>query len=413
MATTVTLLKKFISENKISCYLSFYPPILDPNTGKQTRRDFLHLYLISDIETRTENYIDKNGKQQKRILPVLNKNNQPKLRKLSDSDKQYNAETWDTAKMIRNKKQLEIDTQSKFPNLVKESLKSSQTSNEDFVEYFKVLADKKRTENNWTIVYNYLYEFTEGKLSFNELDEKFCENFKDYILNIKAYNSDEVISQNSACTYYVKFKCAVKQAYKDKKISTNIGASISPIKLLETQRNFLTLAELNRLVKTSCYDPVLKKAALVSCLTGLRKSDLLKLTWGEIEIIDKKPVIRFRQQKTKGVETLWISDQAYQLLGKRGKPEDKVFPGLKITSYNMKYFFRWLGEAKIDKPICFHSMRHTFATLQLANGTDIYTLSKLLGHKNVKTTAIYGKVIDKSRQDAANRIKLNFKISDL
>lgn len=53
--------------------------------------------------------------------------------------------------------------------------------------------------------------------------------------------------------------------------------------------------------------------------------------------------------------------------------------------------------------------RHTFATMQLSNGTDIYTVSKMLGNSNVKTTQIYAKVIDEKKEKAANAINLNLK----
>lgn len=51
--------------------------------------------------------------------------------------------------------------------------------------------------------------------------------------------------------------------------------------------------------------------------------------------------------------------------------------------------------------------RHTFATLQLSNGTDIYTVSKMLGHTNVRTTQIYTKVVDEKKENAADAIQLN------
>ena len=54
-----------------------------------------------------------------------------------------------------------------------------------------------------------------------------------------------------------------------------------------------------------------------------------------------------------------------------------------------------------------HHIRHTYATLQLAHGTDIYTVSKMLGHTNVKTTQIYAKVIDEKKEKAANAIQID------
>lgn len=61
----------------------------------------------------------------------------------------------------------------------------------------------------------------------------------------------------------------------------------------------------------------------------------------------------------------------------------------------------------LAQPITFHCFRHTYATLQLANGTDIYTVSKMLGHTNVKTTQIYAKVIDKKKDEATEAFKLD------
>lgn len=102
-----------------------------------------------------------------------------------------------------------------------------------------------------------------------------------------------------------------------------------------------------------------------------------------------------------------ISEQAYNLLGERGKPADKVFEGLKYSAYENKYLYQWIADAGITKKITFHSFRHTFACLQLANGTDIYTVSKMLGHRELKTTQIYAKVIDQTKRTAADKIKLD------
>lgn len=61
--------------------------------------------------------------------------------------------------------------------------------------------------------------------------------------------------------------------------------------------------------------------------------------------------------------------------------------------------------------VLFHTSRHTYATLQLANGTDIYTVSKMLGHTNVRTTQLYTKVVDKKKENAANAIKIDLDLT--
>jgi integrase len=134
--------------------------------------------------------------------------------------------------------------------------------------------------------------------------------------------------------------------------------------------------------------------------------DVTNLKWGQLQHTDSIGYfIRFTQRKTKGLETLPISEEAVELLGERGKENDKIFGEYEFKKdYNL--LSKWLIKAGIRKSITFHNFRHTFATLQLSEGTDIYTLSKLLGHKNVSTTQIYGKVIDSTKTTAMQKIKI-------
>jgi integrase len=104
-----------------------------------------------------------------------------------------------------------------------------------------------------------------------------------------------------------------------------------------------------------------------------------------------------------------ISEQAYELCGEPGKPEQLVFEDLPDPSWISGPLKRWIKSAGITRNITFHCFRHTYATLQLAGGTDIYTVSKMLGHTNVKTTQIYAKVVDEKKQKATEAIKINIK----
>jgi integrase len=176
----------------------------------------------------------------------------------------------------------------------------------------------------------------------------------------------------------------------------------------EPVREFLTLDEVKALARTECKNELIKKTFLFACLTGLRFSDIQKLKWSEVQQSEELGhYIRFIQQKTKGSETLPISDEAFNLIGtERGKPDDLVFPDMIYSDSRNMDLHRWMIKAGIEKHITFHCSRHTYATLQLTLGTDIFTVSKLLGHRHLKTTQIYANVIDEKKTVAANKIKI-------
>jgi len=391
MAIKVKLRQKPISGKRLSLYLDLYPPIINPQTGELTRRDFLGLYIHSETEK------DEKGKVKKISLSPL--------------EKQHNKETLQLAEQIRHKRENHLNKPEIYTGYEKEQLRIKEMGERNFVEYFKQLADKRKASNhdNWISAYNYLMAFTKGFLSFARLNESFCTDFREYLLTAKSLKRSRAnLSTNSAFSYFNKFKASLKQAFKDGLLTHDLNSKVEPIKPDETQRNFLTLEELNRLNKTDCKDPVMKRAALFSALTGLRFSDIQKLIWGEIEHIKGAGyIIRFRQQKTKGVETLPVSDQAMKLLGERKGPNVQVFEGLTYSAYANKHLAHWIGAAGITKDITFHCFRHTFATLQLSEGTDIYTVSKMLGHRDLKTTQIYTKIIDQNKRAAANKIQLD------
>ncbi|WP_291914900.1 site-specific integrase [Chitinophaga sp. CB10] len=380
MAIKVKLREKAISGNRKSLYLDFYPAIPHPETGEPTRREFLGLYLFDKAKN-----------------PI---------------DKQHNKETLQLAEQIRQKRENHLNKPEIYTGYELEQKRIKELGEQNFVAYFKTLADKRKASNhdNWVSAYNYLETFTKGNLKFADLNEKFCNEFKEYLLTTKSNKSSKTtLAQNSAVSYFNKLKATLKQAYKDGYLTTDLNAKIEVIKQAETRRNFLTIEELNSLVKTECNNPLLKRAALFSALTGLRFSDIKNLVWDEIHhSVENGYSIQFTQQKTKGVEVLPISEQAYSLLGERKEPTDKVFEGLTYSAYENKHLYQWIGAAGITKDITFHCFRHTFATLQLSKGTDIYTVSKMLGHRELKTTQIYAKIIDQTKREAADKIQLDF-----
>lgn len=212
------------------------------------------------------------------------------------------------------------------------------------------------------------------------------------------------LSQNSKASYFRKLSACINHAYDERIIAVNPLRGIEGFKDAEVKRDYLTLEEVRKLAETPCRYPVLKRAFLFSCLTGLRKSDIQKLLWGDVQKFGEFTRIIFKQKKTGGQEYLDISPQAEKYLGERGNPEDPVFTGFTYGSWTSVELQRWSMTAGIKKNLTFHCGRHTFAVLMLDLGTDIYTVSKLLGHKELSTTQIYAKVLDKNKQNAVSLI---------
>jgi integrase len=193
-------------------------------------------------------------------------------------------------------------------------------------------------------------------------------------------------------------------AYEEGLLRENIARKLVRVKGHGNKREYLTKEELVKLSKANCKSDVLRRAGLFSCMTGLRLSDCILLRWENIKkSSDGGWVLDITTKKTKTDATIPISEEALALCGERG--EGQVFRKLtpSVVALNLK---DWIGAAGITKHITFHCFRHTFATLQLAGGTDIYTVSKLLTHSNLATTQVYAEVVNELKRDAAERISL-------
>jgi integrase len=316
---------------------------------------------------------------------------------------------------VRKLRQKEYDNADLYTVDEVKKVEAKLKAETNFMEYFSNIANqrnKNRSESirlSWLVVLDYLKQFAGETFYFANITEGWCEDFKNFLLTVPSRKSDKSkLSQNSASNYFSIFKAALHKAFIDGFLNIDIGARIKGIKELETRREFLTVEELNILATTPCDRAELKRAALFSALTGLRHCDIQKLQWKEIVISGDQARLNFTQQKTKGVEYMPISQQALQLCGPQGKPNELVFDGLPDPAWISDPLKRWIIAAGITKKITFHCFRHTYATLQLSGGTDIYTVSKMLGHTDVKTTQIYAKVVDEKKREAANTIKLDF-----
>lgn len=328
------------------------------------------------------------------------------------ADKEKNAETLRLAEAIRAKRIVDLRNG-------KYGFDGGYAQHTRFFDYYCAMCEKRLGKEslgnwgNWRSCLHHLRKYEPHEdITFAEITPAWVQGFRDYLENdaiawqhdVRERVKDKPLSRNSKVSYFNKLRACINQAVEERVIPTNPLRGIDGFRAEEGTRMYLTIDEVRRLAETECDYPKIKNAFLFSCLTGLRRSDILKLTWSEVYQQGEYTRIIFKQKKTGGLEYLDITQQAAELMGERGKPEQQVFPDIFSPTYTNSTIRVWVARAGINKEITFHCGRHTFATMMLDLGTDIYTTSKLLGHRNISTTQIYAKVLDKNKQAAVARI---------
>ena len=365
LCTKVTVRKRPIKNGQTSLYLDFYPPIRNPKTGRLSRREYLGFYIYTNP---TEKF-----------------------------QQEYNRSMLQKAELVKCRRTESIINEE-FGFL------DRSKGQESFLDYFKMRMNESTNKVNWKAAYKHFENYAGGECRFCDLSVAYCQKFLDYMLSDKCKRNDKLMMSTTANNHFVKLKAALRMAYEDGHIKENIAKKLVKAKGHGNKRQYLTKEELFALSKAECKSDVLRRAGLFSCLTGLRLSDCILLQWDDIKkSSDGGWVLDITTKKTKTDAILPISDEALALCGERG--EGQVFKKL-TPNLVAAYLKDWIEAAGITKHITFHCFRHTFATLQLAEGTDIYTVSKLLTHSNLATTQVYAEVVSELKRDASERISL-------
>lgn len=365
----VTLRTKPVSKGRESYYLDIYVD------GKRTY-EFLHLYKVAAVD---------------------------------DVTRAQNKNTEQAATAIRNKRELEIiqgtggiknDTDSKM--LLTDWLESfknlkAQTGQSDgrSLSVVKLIAHIK----------NY-----KGKVRLCDVDENYCKGFVQYLSTAKSGRStvnEKTLAKSTANLYFSILTSALNEAVRKKIIISNPVKSLSkeerkPIKSSGTSRPYLTIEEVKKLIKTGCNNEQVKRAFLFGCFSGLRISDIRNLTWDNISVENGAYRLSIVMQKTQDPLTMRLNKQAVKWM-----PEHNgnfVFD-LPVNAATINDCLKsWAKKAGISKDISFHVSRHTFATMELTLGADLYVVSKLLGHKDLSVTQVYAEIISKKREEAVELI---------
>ena len=248
-----------------------------------------------------------------------------------------------------------------------------------------------------------------NKIRMGDIDKNFCVAFIRWLQSEYKTTWGNPLSPKSMSDYVGYFSTALNAAVRADIIPENPFMSLTPterIKVPESKREFLTVDEIKTLIVTECPREDVKRAYLFACYCGLRLSDIYALRWHDLSKDGEQWRASVVMKKTTTPIFLPLSSQAMKWLPERGDaPDDgKVFDGLIAEPNINKVLAKWVKAAGITKKITYHTSRHSFATMMLTLGADLYTTSKLLGHSNVKTTQIYAKIVDSKKVEAVNLV---------
>ena len=229
---------------------------------------------------------------------------------------------------------------------------------------------------------------------------------KEYVLAFCDHLRRDGMSEGTVSLMFSMLSTAFNAAYRAGLMSEN------PIKRLEraekphqpdSMREYLTLAELKTLFETPCSHESARQAFLFSCFTGLRLSDIETLDWKQIRRNGDGWLVQARMHKNRKLIYVPLTENALAQLPSPMKEDGRIWDLLSRPKLRAA-IAKWVKDAGITKHITFHSSRHTYATLLLTYGANIYTVSSLLGHSSVNTTQIYAKIVDENKRRTVNLI---------
>ncbi len=288
---------------------------------------------------------------------------------------------------IRNKREIQLlEDNTGIPF-------SSSKEAINFIDFFKTFSNTKK-DTNYRISLDHFKKYCKkGFIDIKKIDYKISLGYMNNLLSLN-------ITPYTAQHYFAAFKAALNHAVKLRRIEYNPASTLT-IKFQRKHIERLTLEEVKDLIDTECKYKELKNGFLFSCFTGLRISDIRNLKFSNI----KDNHIRIIIMKTKAEADIKMNETAKRIFDeqKKIKTDNFVFhiPHGGKTSKRLK---NWILSAGIEKKITFHCSRHTFGCLLVENGVDVFTIKKIMSHKDIRTTLQYIEKVDTTKDKAIDKL---------
>ena len=334
---------------------------------------------------------------------------------VTKTDKVKNLHTMEKARLIQAERHVQlVRGDLRTPEQVEEA----RVAGLGFYEWIEQLMKEKRgsTLQSWKHALMYVRRYDPNdNLLLCEVSERWLQGFRNFLdTSARAWSIDgrkrsetpKGLEEGTKALYLRKICSALTVAYRRGYIKRNPAVTVPKFRPEEQDRVYLTIEELRALVATPCHAAIVKEAFLFCCLTGLRWSDMVKLKWEDITEATDGPTLTIRQTKTGRPVRVALNSQAQEILKvmrsiSEGHEVFGSFMSDSVAGYHLKI---WAANAGIRKKVSWHVSRHTFAMQLLDRGVELYTISKLMGHSDLKTTQIYAQIRDHHRRDAVDRL---------
>ena len=239
-----------------------------------------------------------------------------------------------------------------------------------------------------------------------DMDKKFCTDYAEWLQSEPLTLQGRPLAQATACSSFWILGIILSAAWQKGYIKNNPWKLLSfqeKIARPESKREFLTLDEVRKLEATPYVKENIRKAFLFACYCGLRVGDITDLRWRDISVNGGRHFVSVVMQKNSKPISLPLPVKALSWLPERGEAESSVF-SLPSHTVLRKHLRKWSELAGLERHLHFHLSRHTYGTMLITAGVDLYTASRMMGHADVRPTQVYAKIVDRKKEEAVSLI---------
>ena len=255
-----------------------------------------------------------------------------------------------------------------------------------------------------------IWKYNISDINIDKIDHAFITEYEFYLRSVRK------CANNTAVKYIKNFHKIINQCLANGWLQKDPFVNYKA-KIKEVIREFLTEKELEEIINkqfTTERLELVRDIFIFSCFTGLAYIDVQQLSTDNIALgIDGDKWIFKNRQKTDTASKIPLLPTAQKIISKyENHPicvnENRLLPIL--SNQKMNAYLKEIADVcGIKKDLTFHIARHTFATtVTLSNGVPLETVSKMLGHTNLKTTQHYAKILDKKISEDMIALKSKF-----